>query len=431
MPYRLSENQIGGANLEMLILIGVVVALYYVLVQSNPPKKEKFELTETYSQLTSSSPKLVSSEISEARMSPAVDLKSPGVPYDAIPTRFGVSDSASSFNVRAHSMIKSSPRSIARRIAKQTPKTAAKEMKQVVKQLTPKTAAVVITKAAQQMTPKTVAKVVPQLPPSIVAKVVPQLPAPTVAKIMPKLTTPVIAKVAVQLPTKVAVQVVPKLQPQVAAKVVAQMPAKVVAKVMPKLTTPVIAKVAAQLPAKVAVQVVPKLQPQVAAKVVPQLPSKVVSKIVAQVASPASTPKTTTPSSVVSSVASTPKTTTPASSVVSSVASTPKTTSSAKTEKFTDINRLHSVRDAYDLKTPLQNSVCSQKCCGYYWRDNMDGLFKKNDPVKWEDVGVGKKYRTSNVTCMGDGVSPPGCRCYTGKQHDLLATRGGNSSRHY
>jgi flagellar motility protein MotE (MotC chaperone) len=404
MPYRLSENQIGGANLEMLILIGVVVALYYVLVQSNPPKKEKFELTETYSQLTSSSPKLVSSEISEARMSPAVDLKSLGVPYAAIPARFGSSDRASSFNVRAHSMIKSSPRSIARRIAKQTPKTAAKEMKQVVKQLTPKTAVVVVTKAAQQMTPKTVAKVVPQLPPKVVAKVVPQLSAPAVAKVLPKLTTPVVAKV------------------------VPQLPAPVVAKVLPKLTTPVVAKVVPQLPAPVVAKVVPKLQPQVAAKVVPQLPAKVAAKIVAQVASPASTPKTTTPAlSVVSSVASTPKTTTPASSVVS----TPKTSSSAKTERFTDINRLHSVRDAYDLKTPLQNSVCSQKCCGYYWRENMGGLFKKNDPVKWEDVGVGKKYRTSNVTCMGDGVSPPGCRCYTGKQHDLLATRGGNSSRHY
>lgn len=393
MPYRLSENQIGGANLEMLILIGVVVALYFILVQSNPPKKEKFELTETYSQFTGSSPKLISSEINEARMSPAVDLKAPGVPYDAIPARFGVTDSASSFNVRAHSMIKSSPRSIARRIAKQTPKTAAKEMRKVVKQLTPKTATIVATKVAQRMTPKTVAKVVPQLPPTIVAKVVPKLSAPAVAKVLPKLTTPVVAKV------------------------------------VPQLSAPVVAKV------------VPKLQPQVAAKVVPQLPAKVAAKIVAQVASPVSTPKTTTPaSSVVSSVASSPKTTTPASSVAStpktttstsSVVSTPKTASSAKKEKFTDINRLHSVRDAYDLKTPLQKSVCSQKCCGYYWRENMGGLFKKNDPVKWEDVGVGKKYRTSNVTCMGDGVSPPGCRCYTADQYDLLATRGGNSSRHY
>jgi hypothetical protein len=61
----------------------------------------------------------------------------------------------------------------------------------------------------------------------------------------------------------------------------------------------------------------------------------------------------------------------------------------------------------------------------------MDGLFKKNDTVKWEDVGVGKKYRTSNVTCMGDGVAPPGCRCYTGPQKDLLSTRGGNGSRYY
>jgi hypothetical protein len=61
----------------------------------------------------------------------------------------------------------------------------------------------------------------------------------------------------------------------------------------------------------------------------------------------------------------------------------------------------------------------------------MDGMFKKDDPVKWEDVGVGRKFRTSNVTCMGDGVAPPGCRCYTGDQFSLLATRGGNSSKNY
>jgi len=58
-------------------------------------------------------------------------------------------------------------------------------------------------------------------------------------------------------------------------------------------------------------------------------------------------------------------------------------------------------------------------------------MFKKNDPVKWEEVGVGRKYRTSNVTCMGDGVAPPGCRCYTSKQNELLATRGGNGSKNY
>ena len=99
---------------------------------------------------------------------------------------------------------------------------------------------------------------------------------------------------------------------------------------------------------------------------------------------------------------------------------------------MTDVNNLYSVRDSYDLKTPLSKSVCSQKCCGYYWKgDNMDEMFKKNDPVKWDDVGAGRKFRTSNVTCMGDGVAPPGCRCYSGDQQNLLATRGGNGSKEY
>jgi len=154
--------------------------------------------------------------------------------------------------------------------------------------------------------------------------------------------------------------------------------------------------------------------------------------------SPASTPKSTPKSSPASTPKSTPKSS-PASSPASSPkpTSVPKGTSSMKTvvgkkiEKFTDVNKLYSTKDSYDLKTPLSKSVCSQKCCGHYWKEDMNGMFRKDDPVKWSDVGVGKKYRTSNVTCMGDGVAPPGCRCYTSSQHELLATRAGNGSRQY
>ena len=119
-----------------------------------------------------------------------------------------------------------------------------------------------------------------------------------------------------------------------------------------------------------------------------------------------STPILSTP---IASVASTSAASTPAASTT--VASTPVTSSKKVVEKFTDVNKLYSAQDGYDLKTPLSKSLCSQKCCGYYWKENMGDLFKKNDTVGWEDVGVGKKYRTSNVTCMGDGVAPPGCRC--------------------
>jgi len=138
----------------------------------------------------------------------------------------------------------------------------------------------------------------------------------------------------------------------------------------------------------------------------------------------------TQPTSIASSVV---PTTTVSSPGVSSTARPPLTSSDNKQviEKFTDVNKLYDVQDGYDLKTPLSKSLCSQKCCGYYWKENMGDLFKKNDTVGWADVGVGKKYRTSNVTCMGDGVAPPGCRCYTGDQTELLGTRGGNSSKKY
>jgi len=134
------------------------------------------------------------------------------------------------------------------------------------------------------------------------------------------------------------------------------------------------------------------------------------------------------PTSMASSVI--PTTSSPGAS---STARPPLTSSDKKQviEKFTDVNKLYNVQDGYDLKTPLSKSLCSQKCCGYYWKENMGDLFKKKDTVGWADVGVGKKYRTSNVTCMGDGVAPPGCRCYTGEQQDLLATRGGNGSKFY
>ena len=145
------------------------------------------------------------------------------------------------------------------------------------------------------------------------------------------------------------------------------------------------------------------------------------------------------------SVVSSP-TASPTSSVASTVASSPKAVSgkvvstakkvgsSKKIEKYTnvtDVNKLYSVRDSYDLKTPLSKSQCSQKCCGHYWKEGIMGNFKGNDPVKWSDVGVGKKYRASNVTCMGDGVAQPGCRCYTSNQFELLGTRGGNSSKQF
>ena len=100
-------------------------------------------------------------------------------------------------------------------------------------------------------------------------------------------------------------------------------------------------------------------------------------------------------------------------------------------EGFTDVNKLYSINDGYELQVPISKSTCSTKCCGYYWNEKDSNMFKKNDPVKWEDIGVGKKYRTSNTVCMGDGVTPSGCRCHTVDQYELLARRGGNGSKDY
>jgi hypothetical protein len=272
MPYKLIQNQIGGGSFEVLLLIGVLVAVYFLLVQTNLPKTimravgmEKFNPN---SSSVSSIQESTATEESNRKSRPAVDLSSPGVPYQFPPARLGYSTSSES-----------------------------------------------------------------QAPPlgNFVAK--------SVAKSVAKVSTPASSR--------------------------------------------------------------------------------------------ASTPASSRASTPASSRASTP---------ASSRASTPKGTSTSKTmvqtgkkvEKFTDVNKLYSVKDSYDLKTPLSKSVCSQKCCGYYWKqDGMDSMFKKNDPVKWSDVGVGKKYRSSNVTCMGDGVAPPGCRCYTSNQYELLATRAGNGSKEY
>jgi hypothetical protein len=290
MPYKLIQNQIGGGSVEVLLLIGVLVAVYFLLVQTNLPRTvmkmvgmEKFNPN---SSSVSSSQESTTTDELNRKSRPAVDLSSPGVPYQLPPARLGYSLSSDS-----------------------------------------------------QMTPKSVAK--------SVAKTV----AKTVTKTVAKVTTPVSTPASSRASTPVS----------------------------SRASTPV--------------------------------------------SSRASTPASSRASSSVARPVSTPKGVSTSKATV---------TTGKKIEKFTDVNKLYSVKDSYDLKTPLSKSVCSQKCCGYYWKqDGIDSMFKKNDPVKWSDVGVGKKYRSSNVTCMGDGVAPPGCRCYTSNQYELLATRAGNGSKQY
>lgn len=335
MSYRLIKSQYGGGSFEILLLIAVVAVAWYVFVQSNPPKKPVVKAKEPFT--TSES---VASDIANSRDRPAVDLKSPGVPYLPYPKHLGFSEQSSVSGRMVSSSV--TPKSIISASSVRPRKVHKKRVIRKVVRVSPKSVV---------STPKTVS------PKSVVST----------PKTTPKTVSP---KSVVSTP-----------------KSVASTPKSVVK-------------------ARKAVRKVRKAVRSVSPKSAVSTPKSVAS-------TPKSSPKGLTPKAVKATVG----------------AKLTKVTQ--KVERFTDVNKLSSVQDAYDLKTPLQKSVCSQKCCGYYWKENMEGMFKKDDPVKWEDVGVGRKYRTSNVTCMGDGVAPPGCRCYTGDQFELLATRGGNSSKMY
>jgi len=318
MPYTL--EQVGQTNnddssMRILLIIGLVVILYFLLVQTNLPKTV-MDMLRIESFIN---PESTTADELNRRSSPAVDLSAPGVPYQSPPARLGYSSSK---------MSSMSPKS--------TPSS------------TPK--------SSPSSTPKSSPRSTPKSSPRVVKRVVKSSPRST-----------------------------PKSSPRST----------------------------------------PKSSPRSTPKSSPRSTPRVVKRVVKS--SPKSTPSSSRASSPIGMSLS--KSSTMAGKMGKDVKS--KDVKSKKIEKYTDVNKLYSTRDGYDLKVPVSKSVCSQKCCGYYWKENMDGLFKKNDPVKWSDVGVGKKYRTSNVTCMGDGVAPPGCRCYTGAQYELLATRAGNGSREY
>ena len=337
MSYKLIKNQLGGGDYTVLIVIAVIVALWFFFIHSSKKskskevekvkeegekvkdegEKDKKKVTERYSQYIPSMfsyPESIASDSLNFKTRPAVDLKSPGMPYFEIPARL-----------------------------------AALKMKRALKRKGDK-------RSSRRSSVKSISS---------------------------KRSIPVSIR-----------------------------------------STPVSSR---------------KSTPVSAVSSVKSTPLS--SRKTTPVSSVKSTPVSSRKSTPVSSVKSTPvssRKSTPVVSARSSPIVVPKKipllkkSSKKVIEKMTDVNNLHSVKDTYNLKTPLSASVCSQKCCGYYWKgDNMDEMFKKNDPVGWDDVGVGRKFRTSNVTCMGDGVAPPGCRCYTGDQQNLLSTRGGNGSRQY
>ena len=121
MPYKLIQNQIGGGSVEVLLLIGVLVAVYFLLVQTNLPKTvmkmvgmEKFNPN---SSSVSSSQELTTTDELNRKSRPAVDLSSPGVPYQLPPARLGYSLSSDS---------QITPKTVAKSVAKTVAKTVAK-----------------------------------------------------------------------------------------------------------------------------------------------------------------------------------------------------------------------------------------------------------------------------------------------------------------
>jgi hypothetical protein len=65
--------------------------------------------------------------------------------------------------------------------------------------------------------------------------------------------------------------------------------------------------------------------------------------------------------------------------------------------------------------------TCSKNCCATQWPVPID--FTERSGVKKSDVGYGKKYTASNLTC-NNGVRNTGCVCLTDKTKKLLGNRG-------
>lgn len=65
--------------------------------------------------------------------------------------------------------------------------------------------------------------------------------------------------------------------------------------------------------------------------------------------------------------------------------------------------------------------TCSKNCCATQWPVPID--LAERSGVKKSDVGFGKKYTASNLTC-NNGVRDTGCVCLTDGTKKLLGNRG-------
>jgi hypothetical protein len=436
MPYKLIKNQFGGADIcQILILIAVVVVVYYLFIQSQPAvNSEPVKKVEKYSahyDIAVSEPAFTSEEESNKKQRPAVDVTYTGVPYYHIPSRL------TSENTYATPEETEKNEGKARLAVAKTYKrerTTDKNDEVMGRQKMDHDFGIVVEnpRVYRNFKPSSVAYSPPFDTTSVTSIVTSSVPVSSTAA-RSYSSSSVSSNSSKGSVTSKGTKTSKGSKGSVSSDSDSSSVSASYTLTPPDYvsTAPSTGKPPRGITSDksgnvVTVSSTPKT---------PVVSSALSVPTVVTVAQPTSLAPTTT--SEISSVttSATPASTSSAPSTTAAPSATATATSVAPkkkvVEKFTDVNKLYSAQDGYDLKTPLSKSLCSQKCCGYYWKENMGDLFKKNDTVGFADVGVGKKYRTSNVTCMGDGVAPPGCRCYTGEQQDLLATRGGNGSRFY
>jgi len=390
MPYKLIRNQIGGADIcQILILIAVVVVVYYLFIQSQPAVNSAEKKVEKYSahyDIAVSEPSFTSDEESNRKTRPAVDVTYTGVPYYHIPSVL-TSENTFATPEQASANEKKSRSSVVKTYKKERTQDLKDEV--MGRQKMDHDFGIVVDKPRVYRTFNTSSVIYsPPFDTTTVQSIVTDSPVSSTSARSFSSSTPAKSTTVSSPDSSKSSKSSPKSSSVKSSTVSASSTVSPPSYIS---TAPSTGKAPGGTTTDRTVS-----QSTVTSSPAPSV-----------VSSSLAIPKTVTPtqpSSIISSVI--PKT--PVSAVTSSV--TPATPSTIATptvapkktvekfnkkkkhiEKFTtDVNKLYSAQDGYDLKTPLSKSLCSQKCCGYYWKENMDGLFKKNDTVKWEDVGVGK-----------------------------------------
>lgn len=100
-------------------------------------------------------------------------------------------------------------------------------------------------------------------------------------------------------------------------------------------------------------------------------------------------------------------------------------TKSRQTTRSDLTNSRQKAKSRYSYVDPLLKSynlgTCSKNCCATQWAVPID--LTERSGVKKIDVGRGRKFRASNLTC-NNGVINTGCLCLTAESENVLANRG-------